>query len=212
MIFLFGERIHGVSEAVGIKHCGVCGKKQPFSRVIETNYFCLFGIRLLPIEKGANYLRCDQCNNAFAHDRTQEPTQVAVVKHVLAYNLLGYGIYDRRDILQDICIKVTGFEFHEDEICKHRQEIQAGRLDLSETLRSSAPGLNLQGKQQIIEAAFLIAHACCEIQYEDRLRINLIGNALGVSIEFVGSVIEAVHAQGCYGVRRMLATQLKQTD
>lgn len=212
MIFLLGERIHSESEAVGIKNCGVCGKQQPFSHVIETNYFCLFGVRLLPIEKRANYLRCDQCNNSFASDNTREPTQVALVKHVLAYNQLGYGIFDRRDILQDICIKVTGFEFHEDEICKQRQEMEAGQIDLFQTFAASASGLNLQGKQQIIEASFLITHACCEIQYEDRLRINLIGNALGVSIEFVGSVIDAVHAQGCYGVRRMLATQLKQTD
>ena len=180
--------------------------------MVETNYFCLFGIRLLPIEKIANYLRCDQCNNSFTEEPADVPSQVALVKRVLIYNQVGYGMQDYRDIVRDICIKVTGFEFHDDEILKELAAVETGDEDMVQILSSSASGLNLQGKQQIIEAAFLITHACCEIQYEDRLRINLVGNALGVSIEFVSSVIDRVRAHGCYGIRRILPTQLREAD
>lgn len=215
MFFLFGERIHSDSKNVGKKDCGVCGKQQPFSQVVETRYFCLFGIRLLPIEKSANYLLCNQCNNAFPleleeatrGDPAQQPTQLALIKRVLVYIQLGYAMHARRDVVQDICIKVTGFEFQAEEISQQMQDLDSAKVDLFDSLRSSASSLNLQGKQQVIEAAFLITYACCEIQYEDRLRINLIGNAMDVSIEFISSVIEHVHSQGCYGVRRILPSQ-----
>jgi len=211
VIFLFGERTHSQSGAAGEQLCGVCGKRQPFSHVIETNYFCLFGMRLLPIERTSDYLRCDQCNNSFLVDQLEEPTQVAVVKRILVYIQLGYGMQEHGDLLQDICVKVTGFEFKESEIEREMREIGSGRVDIFELLKSLTSGLNLKAKQQIIETAFLITHACCEIQYEDRLRINLVGNALGIPIEFVTSIINQVHSQGCYGVRRLLSTQTKAT-
>ena len=127
---------------------------------------------------------------------------------MLVYIQLGYGMIEHRDLVQDICIKISGFEFLESEIIEHSRRVGGG--DALDYLKIGVPGLNLQGKQQILEAAFLITHACCEIQYEDRLRINLMGNALGVSLEFVNSVIDHVHAHGCYGVRRILPTQTQQ--
>jgi hypothetical protein len=78
--------------------------------------------------------------------------------------------------------------------------------DFLEQLRRAAFHINLLGKQQIIEAAFLATHACCEIQFEDKTRINLMGNALGVSIEFVNQIVKSVRANDCYGIRRPLPT------
>jgi hypothetical protein len=212
VFFLFSERIHSESESSGARNCGVCGKSQPFSHVIETKFFCLFGLRLLPVEKIANYLRCDQCNNSFSREFVVEPTQVALVKRVLVYLQLGYALQEQREVIQDICIKVTGFELRNDEINREVEDLDSAKVEIFQSLRSCATGLNLQGKQQIIEAAFLITHACCEIQYEDRLRINLIGSALGVSIEFVSSVIDHAHSHGCYGVRRFLPSAQRLPD
>jgi hypothetical protein len=49
-----------------------------------------------------------------------------------------------------------------------------------------------------------MTYVCCEIQYEDRLRVNLIGNALGVSLEFVEYAVQKVRQNSYYGVRRLV--------
>ena len=50
-----------------------------------------------------------------------------------------------------------------------------------------------------------MTYVCCEMQHEDRVRINLIGDALGTSTEFVEAVMNHVRSQSYYGVRRCLA-------
>jgi hypothetical protein len=52
-----GERVSGKSEEAGPRPCAVCGSNEQFSHVVETNYFCLFGFALLPIEKLADYFQ-----------------------------------------------------------------------------------------------------------------------------------------------------------
>ena len=63
--------------------------------------------------------------------------------------------------------------------------------------------MNAVGKQAVIEAAFLTTYACCDLQYEDRLRINLVGNALGVGLDFVEYAIDNVRKQSYLGVKRL---------
>ena len=209
MFLLFGERVYSEAKPDGEYPCGICSVNRSFNKVIETNYFCLFGIRLLPIEKIANYLQCTHCNNAYAFGSTHVPSQIAPIKKVLTYIQLGYGLQARRDLLQDICLKVSSYEYSNVEIADDLRDAMKKGREINEYLKGLAPALNTRGKQEIIEAAFLMTHACCEIQYEDRLRINLMGNALGVSLEFVTSVINHIHAQGCYGVKRLLPTEVK---
>ncbi|MEK9872100.1 MAG: hypothetical protein VW831_20455, partial [Gammaproteobacteria bacterium] len=54
-----------------------------------------------------------------------------------------------------------------------------------------------------IEAAFLTTYICCDLQYEDRLRINLMGNAMDVGLEFVEYAIRQTRKTNYYGVRRL---------
>ena len=72
-----------------------------------------------------------------------------------------------------------------------------------ERVSQFASSMNAIGKQTVVEAAFLTTYVCCDLQFEDRLRINLIGNALGVGLEFVDYSISQIRKQGCYGVRRL---------
>lgn len=206
MLFLFGERIYSHSESIGEKDCPVCNSSQGFSRVAETNYFCVFGLRLLPIERIANYWRCENCRNSFIENELDQPSQIPVIKQVITYIMLGYSMHDHSEIAQEICMKVTGFEFSNDELREEMRKLDSGKVDLFESLREKACTINTHGKRQIIEGAFLMTHASCEIQHEDRVRVNLIGNALGLPLEFVESAIEQVRSRGYYGVRRLLPT------
>ncbi|MFT5212222.1 MAG: hypothetical protein ACI9CE_003964 [Flavobacterium sp.] len=207
MFMIVGEKVYSESHEIGRRNCGVCSEERLFHKIIETNYFCLYTFRLLPIEKIAHYFQCEHCNNAFSVDQTETPTQIQPIKKVLSYVLLGYGMQKHRDLIQDICVKVSSFEYSDDEISLENKDVIAAEIDIYDYLKNVSSDLNTRGKQEIVEAAFLVTHACCEIQYEDRLRINLIGNAIGLSLEFINSIIDHVHAQACYGVRRVLPTR-----
>lgn len=210
MIFLFGERFKQESIALGDQFCPVCQGAKPFSHILETNYFCLFGIRVLPLEKNADYHSCDYCENAFQapdDNGVLVPSQLQSVRRVLAYLLVGYSMQDQVELSCDVFKKVTGFELQASVLKDEVRSISLGDTDLFDELKEQNRYLNVRGKQQIVEAAFLITHSFCEIQYEDRLRINLIGSSIGMPIAFVSAVIDQVRQQGCYGVRRVLGTQ-----
>jgi len=207
MFFLVGERVTGKTKDAGISACAVCGDDEHFSHVVETNYFSLFGLPLLPIEKLADYYRCDRCNNSYADLLVELPTQVPVLQRTLSYILLGYGQTGKSDLIRDICLKLCGFDYSAEEMRKAAIQLESGQSLFMEYLRSEASRINSQGKMQIIEAAFLMTYICCEIQYEDRLRVNLIGNALGVSLEFVEYAVQQVRENGYYGVRRLVPVE-----
>ncbi len=204
MLFLMGERVTSKSEGAGFRSCSVCGDNEHFSHVTETNYFSLFGIALLPIEKLADYYRCDRCSNSYQDLLIEEPSQVPVLQRTLSYIQLGYGQSNQAALVQDICLKLCGFDYPQEAMRKAAFELESGESRYFEYLRKEAFRINSQGKMQVIEAAFLMTYVCCEIQYEDRLRVNLIGNALGVSLEFVEYAVQQVRENNYYGVRRLV--------
>lgn len=205
MIFLFGERVHGAELDGGEQDCPVCNRQTPFVRVIETNYFTVFGIRLLPIDKVADYHRCTVCNNAIDPD-LETPTHLIVVREAIAYIMIGYGMSEHREVAGQICEAVTGFEFTPDQLRDTIRELDAGKVDFFQTLKAHAPQMTTEGKAQVVMAAFLMTYVSCEIQHEDRVRVNLIGNALGVPLEFVNGCVDEVRARNYHGIRRLVPT------
>jgi len=129
---------------------------------------------------------------------------VSVLQRTLSYIQLGYGQSQQKALVQDISLKLCGFDYSQEEMRKAAFQLETGDSQYLEYLRQASSRINSQGKVQIIEAAFLMTYVCCEIQYEDRLRVNLIGNALGVSLEFVEYAVQKVRQNSYYGVRRLV--------
>jgi hypothetical protein len=204
VFMLISERLHTSVTAIGSFDCSVCASKQPFSHVVEINYFCLFGLRLMRLARFADYQRCDRCDSAFCAAHHREPASMESVYWVLAYLWIGFDMSHQMSLATAIGFKVTGQECSEQRIraCMG----QLAQRDIYAVLRHQAHGLNLRGKLQVIDAAFLATYVCCEIQHEDRLRVNLMGTSLGVSLESVEAAIRGVREQGYYGVKRQLST------
>lgn len=209
MIFLFGERLKRSGNSLGARYCPVCDSERQFSHIQEVNYFHVFGLAILPLEKIADFQLCDHCESAFVMGPSvpELPSHIALTQTVTSYVLLGYGQQDHLELASDLAKKVTGYELDQEAFKRDVRALAGGQLDFFNHVKQQARHLNARGKQQVIEAAFLATHACCEIQYEDRLRINMIANAMDTSIAFVNATIEQVRRQGCYGVRRLLPTQ-----
>ncbi len=205
MLFLFGERVRRSLTDRGRRECAVCGTQQTFVHAAETNYFTVFGLPLAPIEKVADYVLCQACETAYPDMESAAPCHVAAVRLVATYIMAGYGMRHQVRIIQDIATRVSGFPFPSEEI--ETTIIGLDDQDVMSVLTQLAATMNDAAKLKVIEAAFLATHVCCEIQYEDRLRVNLMGNALGVSLQFVESAVSEVRRQRYYGVPRLLPAQ-----
>ena len=203
MFLLLGEKVKTRSEQVGQHSCPVCKSDQLFTEQVESLWFALFGLSVLPLEDRAHYWRCENCLTAYKPRQLDLPSSVPILKDVIVYLLLGYDQQEQRALADEICTKLTGFDFPEAEVQELSREIASGRLNVAELVRKHSSSLNAIGKQQVVEGAFLTTYACCDIEYEDRLRINQIGSALDVGLEFVTYAIDEVRKQQNYGIRRL---------
>lgn len=207
MFLLMGERVKSSSRPIGQRSCPVCQSDQAFTEQTESLWFSIFGLSVLPLEQRAHYCRCEHCLSAFKPGEFEYPSSIPIVKDVIVYLLLGYEQQHQVQLASEVCAKLTGFEFPESEVRELCREIASGRLNVAELVRRRADTLNHIGKQQVIESAFLVTYACCDIEYEDRLRINQIGSALDVGLEFVTYAIDEARRQQNYGVRRLPNTR-----
>ena len=113
MFFLVGEALRSKSQSIGDRLCSVCQSQQPFESQVESLWFCIFGIPLLPIEDKARYWRCEKCLSAYKEGELTEPSQVDLSRRVIAYTFLGYRQDQHFVQAREICLKLTGFDFDE---------------------------------------------------------------------------------------------------
>lgn len=205
VIFFFGEKIRIRSIEEGRFACVVCKKQQLYTRFEETNYFTVFSLAIAPLSKIADYCQCSVCGSSYIPDQYDFPACVDPVRRVLVYIMMGYGLQQFPDSVIELHQTLTHLSMSQQDVRTQMTEISAASEDIFEYVERHAFHLNIQGKRKIIEAAFLMTYVACEIEFEDRLRVNLIASALGVSPEFTQFVINAVRAESYYGIKRRLA-------
>ncbi|MAI41637.1 MAG: zinc-ribbon domain-containing protein [Candidatus Azotimanducaceae bacterium] len=204
MFLLFGEVVRINRRLEGMRACDSCGRSKQFFHVTEVNYFSFFAIPLFPISKVADYFLCGGCDTSYASEGQQLPSHIASVKNVITYILVGYGMAGEVGRMDQIASAIIGESFSVEEIKNISYLIS--KEDIFELLGRAASTMNPKAKSGVIEAAFLSTYLCCEMQYEDRLRINLMGNVLGLPLPFVEAAIENVRSNNYYGVQRLIVT------
>ena len=202
MFILLGERAVASTENLGPFQCPICQTQKELHRVTHKNYFTVLFIRILPLGIIADYNQCSGCGHTYNQALTTEPLFFSPTRSVLAYLLSGFGLERTMDIGAKVFKAVTGTEATTAEIQAQITRINQGE-DLFEQLKKSSPTLSWLDKSLIVEAAFLLIFASQTIEYEERLRINLIGNALGISIEEIKLIIDNLQAQQYKGIRAM---------
>lgn len=202
MLFLLGEKTVASTENLGEFNCPICDTNKNLFRVIEKNYFTLFFIRILPLGTTADYNQCEECGHTYSGLDADVPLYFETVQSVLAYLLAGYGLSHGIGVSQKIFEAITGKEVSATEIQHHIKRINQGS-SLFEQLKSSVDKLSWLDKSLIIEAAYLLVYAARPIEYEERLQINLVGNALGVCLEAVNAIVNNLGAMQYKGIQAM---------
>lgn len=200
MLFLLGEKTIPSTENLGEFCCPICDTNKNLIRIVEKNYFTLFFIRILPLGTLADYNQCEGCGHTYSGLDASTPLYFEPVQSVLAYLLAGYGLSHGVGVSQKIFKAITGKEVSAAKIQSHINSINKG-YDLAEQLKSNVDKLSWLDKSLIIEAAYLLVYAARPIEYEERLQINLIGNALGVSLETVNAIVKNLSAMQYRGVQ-----------
>lgn len=202
MLILFGEKIITSTENLGEFDCPICSTQKEIIHIVEKSYFTVFFLRILPLDTVADYRQCSGCGHAFDSSNMEEPQYFSSVRAVLAYLLAGFGVYHGIDASKRIFNVVTNKDACSAEIQRQMRNFEQGQ-DLFEQLKQDAKTLSWFDKSLIVEAAFLLVYAARPIEYEERLRVNLIGNALGVGIEGVNAIIKNLQSQQYKGIRSM---------
>ena len=208
MLFLLGEKTIPSTENLGEFNCPICNTNKMLVRVIEKNYFTIFFIRILPLGTTADYNLCDGCGHTYASLDANTPLYFETVQSVLAYLLAGYGLNHGIGVSQKIFEAITGKEVSATTIQQHINQINHGS-SLFEQLKTNVDKLSWLDKSLIIEAAYLLVYAARPVEYEERLQINLIGNALGVCLETVNAIIKNLVSEQYRGI---LAMEIENTQ
>lgn len=201
-LFIFGEDIKSVREKGESRKCPVCDNVREFEQVSEVNYFTLFFIRLFPVKELAAYQECTVCETAFDVGDLTAPSNLPLMRKVIAYFLLGYGKTEELKSGVTVFERVTGVSLSSDLLREEIRQMDLKGEDLQYLAIDAATRINLKGKLQILEAAYLVTWMCCDLMYEDRLRINLLATSLGLSIESVDFVIGTLSQREYLGLSR----------
>ena len=201
MILLVGEKIIARVKGSGEFNCPVCNSHSSYKRIEERNYFTVLFFPVYPLGTVADYVQCDKCGSPFEPNSHIIPGHFEGIRLVIAYLLLGYGVDAREETAIEIYQLVTDQLWPKAELHALVNQISRG-LDIMAELESIAYNLNAQGAQKIVEAAYLMTYACCEIQYRDRLRVNQIGAALGVTLVEINQLVDRLRKNSFLGIRR----------
>ncbi len=202
MLFLFGEKAIAFSEDLGTFNCLICEEQKKIFKVIYRNYFTVFFIRTLPLGTISEYMECSGCGHAFPSKSCTEPTYFKPLKSVLAYLLAGYGLIDGVETGRNIFRSITGTEVSVSNLQKIISDMQQNN-HMSNDLKQVANSLSWLDKSLIVEAAFLLVYTARPIEYEERLNVNLLANAMGIGLEGVNAIISNLKSQKYKGFQAM---------
>lgn len=76
-----------------------------------------------------------------------------------------------------------------------KKEFYPSIEELSKAVKKLSLNMDFVAKAKIVQVAYLFTSEVCDIQFDDRLRINLIANALNISLESVNELIEDLEPQ-----------------
>jgi len=202
MLVLFGEKTVASTEPLGDFNCPVCNCEESLIGVIEKNYFTAFFIRILPLDTTADYNQCSGCGHAYDSISAEEPLFFSTVKSVLSYLLAGYGLNHGIEVSRKIFHAITMSDTSTSDIQNPINQFNHEN-NFFEHLKHSAKTMSWLDKSLVVEAAFLLIYAARPIEYEERLQINLTGNALGIGIEGVNAIIKKLQSQQYRGIQSL---------
>ncbi|MCB1098621.1 MAG: TerB family tellurite resistance protein [Verrucomicrobiae bacterium] len=192
-MIIFGTRGVTTSPESGSFHCPSCGLGSPFKWKRVRNFFTLYFIPLIPLNKIGEYIECQRCKGTYnteilSYDPQKHALEIeaqyqTTMRQVMISMLLADGTVDNAEIreLQAIFAEMTGRQLDDTSLRQEISQIQSQGGNAIQSLTAVAGVLNDHGKEKVIEGAYRIAAADGTVAPEEQQLLGKIAEMLGLS-------------------------------
>ena len=191
-----------IPSSAGAFICPECGGTEYRTQRVR-RFMTVTAMPLVPLDLLGEYIECQLCKATFdravlhmdsAQSRPNvEATFNEAMKRVMVLMMLADKRIEESEIqaIIDVFHQITGRKITRDEI-KREVLIAKSQDEKLETYLAGLLGrLNDDGKQLVVRAAYLIAHADGHFDTAERDLLDQIGNQLELPSEIVSDVIDA---------------------
>ncbi len=201
-MIIFGTKGVTTTPSTGEFHCPTCNSLQSYGLKRVRNFFTLYFIPLIPLNKLGEYIECKKCRDAYNLSVLDMPVENSVdmeaeynsgIKKAMIHVLLADGVIDDAEVktAQDIYNKVTGNNLDATKLREEIDSIQKNNEKLSD-LSKLQGCLNDEGKELVIQASYFVAMADGDLHREELALIVKIGKKLGMTDAHINGVLSSL--------------------
>lgn len=170
-MIIFGTRGVTYKKESGDFHCPGCSDKTAYKHKRVRRFFTLYFIPLVPLDLLGEFVECEKCKDTYKLEilefdpETQQQEwraayHDAVLQVMIAMMLADSAIEQSEiDTVRTIYHRITEREISEQEVRQQIDLMRTASTDLLETVQRIGMSLNESGKEQVIQAAFLVGFA-----------------------------------------------------
>lgn len=203
-MIIFGTR--GVKSTMneGDFHCPQCATQKRFKHKKVTQFFTLYFIPLIPINRVGEYVECQDCRGTFV-PKVLEYRQNAssdkflaeyekAITHSMVLIMLADGVIDENEkiMVQKIFNKFSHHDITLTELEAYIARVQRNPEDISTYLKRVTPSLNEHGKEILIKCAVSVAAADGHIDDSEIALINQMAKVLEMSSSHLKGILSEI--------------------
>lgn len=193
LFVIFGWRGVTFTKENGTFFCPQCGDGSPFKHKTVRNFFTLYFIPLIPLNKLGEYVECGNCQGTFNveildYDPDAQAGQVqalfmVAMKQVMIGMLLADGNIDDQEVteLQQIFQDLAKVEVTEQDLREEIANIQSHGINTLELAADLSGELNDNGKEMVVRSAYRIAGADGYVDESEMNFLHQLATALQLS-------------------------------
>lgn len=190
---IFGTRGITWTADRGQFHCPRCGAGCDYVHKTVRRFFTLYFIPCIPLDKLGEYVECGRCQGTYQvevlnynpaeGERQFEAMFMIAMKQVMIAMLLADGVIDDNEVieLQNIFEELAGVEVTEEDLREEIAVIQQQGSNAIELISRMSGGLNDNGKEKVIAAAYRIAVADGHFDDTEKALMKQLADAMDVT-------------------------------
>lgn len=184
--------------------CPSCAATQPYKHKRVRRFFTLYFIPMIPLDLVGEYVECQQCRGTFRLEVLDYDSESVAeefeaefhiaVRCVMVRMMLADGAIDDKEveIIRQIYGQLTNRDIPPAAVLAEAESASADQRGVEAFLSPIAGNLNDEGKEMVVQGAFLVAAADGEFHDDEKTLLASIGHALGMSDAHLHGVISSM--------------------
>ena len=187
--------------------CPQCATQRRYKYKKVTQFFTLYFIPLIPLNKLGEYVECQTCKGTFVPrvldykpENQQNEFQSVyeqAMRHSMVLMMLADGEIDAGEM--DMVLKIINKFGHNDmtmaQLDSYVQEVQKNPEPISTYLKKVTPALNEHGKEIIIKCALAVASADGNIDESEIQLVNEMAKTMEMSAHHLKGILNDLAAK-----------------